>query len=165
MGDVKENSLRPIGVFDSGVGGISVLRELVALMPNENYIFYGDSKNAPYGTKTLAEVQKVDEKSGIVTVKPFPLIDGEQDKNVDCYACLMPKTVNESIEWVGIESSLSMHDIVIVAFLNRDSEQSYRQTKKSMKRTALKENSDLHSDKYGFIIGICWKHIEKEESK
>ena len=44
---------RPIGVFDSGVGGISVLRELVALMPNENFIFYGDSKNAPYGTKTL----------------------------------------------------------------------------------------------------------------
>ena len=31
---------RPIGVFDSGVGGISVLRELVALMPNENFIFY-----------------------------------------------------------------------------------------------------------------------------
>ena len=43
----------PIGVFDSGVGGISVLRELVAQMPNENYIFFGDSKNAPYGTKTL----------------------------------------------------------------------------------------------------------------
>lgn len=50
---------RPIGVFDSGVGGISVLRELVALMPNENFIFYGDSKNAPYGTKTLEEVRKL----------------------------------------------------------------------------------------------------------
>lgn len=49
----------PIGVFDSGVGGISVLRELVARMPNENYIFFGDSKNAPYGTKTLKEVQKL----------------------------------------------------------------------------------------------------------
>lgn len=48
---------RPIGVFDSGVGGISVLKELVALMPNENFIFYGDSENAPYGTKTLKEVQ------------------------------------------------------------------------------------------------------------
>lgn len=47
----------PIGVFDSGLGGISVLRELIALMPQENYIFYGDSKNAPYGTKTLEEVQ------------------------------------------------------------------------------------------------------------
>lgn len=50
---------RPIGVFDSGVGGISVLRELVKLMPNENYIFYGDSGNAPYGTKTLEAVQQL----------------------------------------------------------------------------------------------------------
>lgn len=50
---------RPIGVFDSGVGGISVLRELVALMPNENFIFYGDSKNAPYGTRSLEEVQEL----------------------------------------------------------------------------------------------------------
>lgn len=50
---------QPIGVFDSGVGGISVLRELVKLMPNENYIFYGDSGNAPYGTKTLEEVQQL----------------------------------------------------------------------------------------------------------
>lgn len=50
---------QPIGVFDSGVGGISVLRELVTLMPNENFIFYGDSKNAPYGTKTLEEVQQL----------------------------------------------------------------------------------------------------------
>lgn len=47
----------PIGVFDSGLGGISVLRELVALMPQENFIFYGDSKHAPYGTKALEEVQ------------------------------------------------------------------------------------------------------------
>lgn len=54
-----EKKQRPIGVFDSGLGGISVLRELVALMPQENYIFYGDSKHAPYGTKTLEEVQEL----------------------------------------------------------------------------------------------------------
>ncbi len=42
---------RPIGVFDSGVGGISVLGELIKLMPNEKYIYFGDSRNAPYGTK------------------------------------------------------------------------------------------------------------------
>lgn len=47
---------RPIAVFDSGVGGISVLRELVKIMPNENYIYFGDSKNAPYGMKTKQEV-------------------------------------------------------------------------------------------------------------
>lgn len=46
----------PIGLFDSGIGGVSVLRELYALMPNENYICLGDSANAPYGTKTESEV-------------------------------------------------------------------------------------------------------------
>lgn len=56
MGDIVEKAMLPIGVFDSGVGGISVLRELVALMPNESYIFFGDSANAPYGTKTLEQV-------------------------------------------------------------------------------------------------------------
>ena len=35
----------PIGFFDSGVGGLSVLREAISIMPNENYIFFGDSKN------------------------------------------------------------------------------------------------------------------------
>ncbi len=56
MGDIVEKKELPIGVFDSGVGGISVLRELVARMPNENFIFFGDSANAPYGTKTLEQV-------------------------------------------------------------------------------------------------------------
>ena len=49
----------PIGVFDSGLGGISVLRALVREMPNENYLYFGDSANAPYGTKTLEEVRKL----------------------------------------------------------------------------------------------------------
>lgn len=49
----------PIGVFDSGVGGISVLRELVNIMPGENYIYLGDSLHAPYGTKSLEEVREL----------------------------------------------------------------------------------------------------------
>ena len=54
--DIKNN---PIGFFDSGVGGLSVMRESIAIMPNENYIYFGDSKNAPYGTKSLEEVRKL----------------------------------------------------------------------------------------------------------
>ncbi len=46
-----------IAVFDSGVGGISVLRELVKLMPNERYLYFGDSANAPYGKRTTEEVR------------------------------------------------------------------------------------------------------------
>lgn len=52
--DIKNS---PIGFFDSGVGGLSVLREAISIMPNENYIYFGDSKNAPYGTKELNEVK------------------------------------------------------------------------------------------------------------
>ena len=46
-----------IGVFDSGVGGISVLRHLRRVMPNERFLYYGDSANAPYGIRTRAEVR------------------------------------------------------------------------------------------------------------
>ena len=46
---------KSIGFFDSGVGGLSVLKEACALMPEENYIYYGDSANAPYGEKSREE--------------------------------------------------------------------------------------------------------------
>ncbi len=45
-----------VGVFDSGVGGISVLKSLVAELPHENFNYFGDSANAPYGEKTTDEV-------------------------------------------------------------------------------------------------------------
>lgn len=48
-----------IAVFDSGLGGLSVLRELQALMPNERFLYYGDRKNAPYGIKTTEEVRRL----------------------------------------------------------------------------------------------------------
>jgi glutamate racemase len=48
-----------IGLFDSGVGGISVLRHMLRLMPNERYLYMGDSANAPYGTKTKEQVRQL----------------------------------------------------------------------------------------------------------
>lgn len=47
---------KAIGVFDSGLGGISVLKELRSLMPQENYLYFGDSSYAPYGVKTKEEI-------------------------------------------------------------------------------------------------------------
>lgn len=47
----------PIAVFDSGMGGVSVLRQLYKIMPCENYIYFGDCKNAPYGTKSTQEIR------------------------------------------------------------------------------------------------------------
>ena len=48
---------RPIGFMDSGVGGISVLKEAIRVLPNEDFVYYGDSANAPYGTKTPDEIR------------------------------------------------------------------------------------------------------------
>ena len=52
---------KKIGLFDSGIGGITTLEEIKKLLPNEDYIFYADSKNNPYGEKTkeqLCEITK-----------------------------------------------------------------------------------------------------------
>lgn len=49
----------PIGMFDSGVGGIGTLREAVKAMPNEHFIFFGDTANAPYGVKPRERVQEL----------------------------------------------------------------------------------------------------------
>ena len=48
-----------IAVFDSGVGGISVLKELMELMPGENYLYFGDSANAPYGDRPTSQVRQL----------------------------------------------------------------------------------------------------------
>lgn len=46
----------PIGFLDSGIGGVTVLREAVKLLPNENYFFFSDSAHNPYGDKTDEEI-------------------------------------------------------------------------------------------------------------
>ena len=48
-----------IAVFDSGVGGISVLRHLLHYLPGERFLYYGDSANAPYGSRTTQEVRQL----------------------------------------------------------------------------------------------------------
>ena len=48
-----------IAVFDSGVGGVSVLRELRKLLPQERFYYFGDSANAPYGRKTTGQVREL----------------------------------------------------------------------------------------------------------
>lgn len=49
----------PIGVFDSGVGGLSVFSQLIQLLPDENYIYFGDTANLPYGDKSKEELIQI----------------------------------------------------------------------------------------------------------
>ena len=47
---------RPIGIFDSGVGGLTVLKEIRKTLPNEDYIYFGDNSRAPYGSRDSKEI-------------------------------------------------------------------------------------------------------------
>ena len=49
----------PIGVFDSGIGGIGVLKDIVKRLPGEDIVYFGDNKNAPYGTKTEEKIKEL----------------------------------------------------------------------------------------------------------
>lgn len=51
-----------IGVFDSGIGGVTVLSEIIKILPNENYMYYSDSMNNPYGDKTDDEIKRLCDK-------------------------------------------------------------------------------------------------------
>ena len=49
---------RPIGIFDSGVGGLTVAKEIIKTLPNENIVYFGDTARVPYGAKSKDVVTK-----------------------------------------------------------------------------------------------------------
>ena len=62
-----------IAVFDSGVGGISVLRHLRAQMPREKYLYFGDSANAPYGSRPTEEVKALTLAAAEMLTTEYPV--------------------------------------------------------------------------------------------
>ena len=49
---MEKNNTAPIGVFDSGVGGLTVAREIMRQLPEENVVYFGDTARVPYGSKS-----------------------------------------------------------------------------------------------------------------
>lgn len=79
-----------IGVMDSGVGGLTVVKELQKMLPDEEFVYYGDSANCPYGNKTKEEVIQLAERT----------IQFLSDKKVDivCIACNTISTVIDDLQ-------------------------------------------------------------------
>ena len=69
------NTERPILVFDSGFGGLSVLKQLVRQLPGERFLYFGDSANAPYGPRRPEEI-------AALTLQAIRQFDGEDPKAV-----------------------------------------------------------------------------------
>ena len=60
----------PIAMFDSGVGGLTVLHECLVSLPSEDFLYLGDSADFPYGTKTVAELQALVERNATLPARP-----------------------------------------------------------------------------------------------
>ena len=56
--DKLKKDQRPIGIFDSGLGGLTVLQHLIKYFPNERFIYLGDLANLPYGNKSKQNIIK-----------------------------------------------------------------------------------------------------------
>ena len=56
METIKPSKNSPIGIFDSGLGGLTVLKSLETILPNESFIYFGDTAHVPYGTKSAETV-------------------------------------------------------------------------------------------------------------
>ena len=55
---MSPNNEKPIGVFDSGVGGLTVVRALMERLPNENIVYFGDTARVPYGVKSRNTIEE-----------------------------------------------------------------------------------------------------------
>lgn len=62
-------SKQPIGIFDSGVGGLTIWKEITKLLPNESTIYLADSKNAPYGQKSEEQIIQLSVKNTEILIK------------------------------------------------------------------------------------------------
>jgi len=57
MIDYKQEQAKPIGVFDSGIGGLTVVHALIRQLPFENIVYFGDTARVPYGSKSPQTVR------------------------------------------------------------------------------------------------------------
>ena len=98
----NNNNNRSIGVIDSGIGGLSVVKELQLLLPYENIIYFGDNKNVPYGNKTVGEITSLTKR----------MIDFliSKDVKVIAIAC---NTISSIIELFSMD-----YDIKIIGIIN-----------------------------------------------
>ncbi len=109
---------RPIGVFDSGVGGMTVLSEIAKELPNEDLIYLGDTKNFPYGDKSKENIIKISKKCAKFLI--------EQDVKLIVIAC--GTATSQSLEELKKEFSIPIIGIISPT-INYIKENSIKNTK------------------------------------
>ena len=154
-----DNKNRPIGFFDSGVGGLSVMKEAIQVMPNENYIYFGDSKNAPYGVKSVEEVRDLTFKA-----VEFLLNKGVKGIAIACNTATSAavadlRKVYQDLPLVGIEPALKP-----AVELNKDGNILIMATSMTLKEEKFNRLMSRYKDRASIIPVPCPGLVEFIES-
>ncbi len=129
----KEN---PIGLFDSGIGGLSVLKQFIKFLPNENYIYLGDTARVPYGNKSVA------------TVKRYA---------AECTEFLLSKNVKliviacNTVSSVAIDDVIAISDVPVIGMITPAATAAIRATRNG-KIGVIGTRATIESDAYSKAI-------------
>ena len=101
-----------VGVFDSGIGGLTVLKTLIKKHPNNEYIYYGDTLNLPYGNKTKEELQELSSKD----------VEFLLSKNVDIIIIACGTVSSNCLEYLKTKYKIPIYDIIspTIEYLNNN---------------------------------------------
>ena len=104
-----------VGIFDSGIGGLTVLKNLQKHYPNNEYIYYGDTKNLPYGNKTKKELEELSSKD----------VEFLLSKNVDIIFIACGTVSSNCINYLKNKYDIPVYDIITptIKHLNNSSYQ------------------------------------------
>lgn len=127
-----------IGVFDSGIGGVTVMKELIKILPNEDYIYYSDTINNPYGDKTNEEIVNISDK--IVNY----LIN--QGCKLIVIACNTASAISK-------DYLRSKYSIPIIAI-----EPAYKTVSNNEKTLVMATNATINSDKFHTLFNTYDNH-------
>lgn len=139
----QQNREAPIGVFDSGIGGLTVVREIMRQMPNEKIIYFGDTARVPYGSKSKETVTRFSRqivrflesyqvKTIVVacnTASAYALDEIEKDSDIPMIGVVRPGakvasevTRNGKIGVIGTQATVSsqIYSQYILELLNKD---------------------------------------------
>lgn len=127
-----------IGVFDSGIGGVTVMRELIKMLPNEDYIYYSDTINNPYGDKTNEEIISISDN----VVKT--LID--KGCKIIVIACNTASAISK-------DYLRSKYNVPIIAI-----EPAYKAVPNNEKTLVMATNATINSDKFKILFNTYDNH-------
>lgn len=137
---------RPIGVFDSGLGGLTVLSELKKVMPNESFIYFGDTARVPYGSKSKQTIIEYSKEIVNFLIK--------QDVKMIIIACGTASSL--AYEELKNEFNIPIIDVISPTANNlRSSDIGIIATKASIKSNVWKEQLLLHNKKSNIYTKAC----------